>query len=126
MGHLPYLSSQISWTDLEEENNKIISKIFSLFQTPIEDILKNKFQLMIQDTKCPTTVSNTWYYWEYEDYIRLLNEKNKEDSEQQKKQQDTQSTQMNSSKFNPSTVMKQFNPSTFMNNFGNNTSFPRI
>ena len=140
MGHLPYLNSLASWTSLEEENNytlelirgikeennKIIGRIFSLFQTPIEDILKNKFQLMIQDTKCPTTVSNTWYYWEYEEYIKLLNEKNKEETEQQKKQQENQSSQMNSSKFNPSSVMKQYNPSTFMNNFGNNTSFPRI
>lgn len=110
---------------MEDENNKLKSKIYSLFQTSIEDILKNKFQLMVQ-LRVPTSVVNTWYYWEYEEFIKLLNEKNKEENEQQKKQQDEQSSAMGSSSFNPSSVMKQYNPSTFMNNFGNNTSFPRI
>lgn len=111
---------------MENSNNEFSAKIFGLFQTDIEDLLRNKFQLMIQDTKAQTNVVDSWYYWMYEEFIKYLNEKNKEETEQQKKQQDEHASKVGSNKFNPSSVMKQFNPSTFMKNFGSNSAFPRV
>jgi hypothetical protein len=84
-----------------------------MFQVDITDLLTNKFQLMVQDTKAQTTVIDSWYYWEYELYIKLLNEKNKEEKEQQEKQDKEQSERYgNMSNFNPSKLMSGFNPSS--------------
>ena len=97
----------------------------SIFQVDITDLLMNKFQLMVQDTKAQTNVIDSWYYWEYELYIKLLNQKNKEDKEQQDKQDKEQGAQYgNMSNFNPSKLMSGFNPS----NLGGSSSskFPRF
>jgi len=118
------LNSQISWIDSENKYNEIKKRIFALFQTDISDLLKNKFQWMVQHN-IPTNVIDTWYYWEYEEYIKLLNEKNKEENEQREKQEKSQSEKY--SGFNPSSLTKQYNPSTMMNKFGgSNSAFPRI
>lgn len=124
MGLQNYLNSKISWEDLENKYNELIGKIFSLFQINIEDLLKNKFEWMVQH-KIPTTVIDIWYYWEFEQYVKLLNDKNKEENEQREKQEKEQSEKYsNVSKFNPSS----YNPSNMMKKFngGNNLSFPRI
>jgi hypothetical protein len=115
----------MSWTDLENNYNEFNGKIFSLFQINIEDLLKNKFEWMVQH-KIPTTVTDTWYYWEFEQYVKLLNERNKEENEQHEKQNKDQGEKY--SNFNPSSMAKQYNPSNMMKNFqsGNNLSFPRI
>jgi len=113
---------------LENNINDFNSKIFSLFQTDYEDLLKNKFQLMLQ-LQCQTTSINTWFYFEYEQYIRLLNEKNKEEQENQEKQNKEQNEKYSSSSFDPSKMMSKYNPSAMMKNFGNmgnNSAFPRI
>jgi len=112
---------------LENNINEFNQKIFSLFQTKIEDLLKNKFEWMVQH-KIPTTVIDTWYYWEFEQYIRLLNERNKEENDQREKQEKEQGDKFNSSRFNPNSMTKQYNPSSIMKNIkgGNNFSFPRI
>jgi hypothetical protein len=114
--------------DLENKLNEIKGRIFSLFQTPIEDLLKNKFQMMVQ-LQVPTTVVNTWYYWEYEQYVRLLNEKNKEEMDQQEKQNKEQNEKYSGMSFDPSKYMNKYNPSSVMKNFsgmGSNSAFPRI
>lgn len=119
----------MSWTDLENKLNKINQRIFSLFQTDITSILRNKFEWMDQKG-IDTEVINNWFYWEYEEFIKLLNDKNKEETEQRKKQEETESGKYGSmSNFNPSKMMGGFNPGTAMKNFGNmgnNTAFPRI
>jgi hypothetical protein len=114
---------------LEDKINQINRRIFSLFQTDIEGILKNKFEWMDQKG-IDTFVINSWFYWEYEQFIKLLNDKNKEESDQRKKQEETeQSKYSNISNFNPSKMMGSFNPQSAMKNFGNmgnNSAFPRI
>ena len=83
-----------------------------MFQVDITDLLSNKFQLMVQDTKAQTNVIDSWYYWEYELYIKLLNEKNKEEKEQQDKQDKEQNEKYGGmSNFNPGKLMSGFNPS---------------
>ncbi|MDY0270439.1 hypothetical protein [Trichloromonas sp.] len=121
------MKSQISWIDSENKNNELKSRIFALFQTNILDLLKNKFQWMVQHS-IPTNVVDNWYYWEYEEYIKLLNEKNKEENDEKEKQEKTQQEKYsNISNFNPNSFTKQYNPSTMMNKFGgNNSAFPRI
>ena len=103
--------------------------MFSLFQTDIESILRNKFEWMSQ-MSIDTLVIDTWFYWEYEQFIKLLNDKNKEESEQRKKQEESESGKYSGmSGFNPSKMMGGFNPQSAMKNFGNmgnNTAFPRI
>lgn len=123
--HLLYSNTQISWTILEEKINEINARIFSLFQTGIEDILRNKFEWMDQKG-ISTDVINDWYYWEYEQFIKLLNDKNKEETEQRKKQDEEQGSKY--SGFNPAKMMGGFNPGKMMKNFGggNNSAFPRI
>ncbi len=118
-----YLNLKISWEDFENKYNELNGKIFSLFQINIVDLLKNKFEWMVQH-KIPSTVSDTWYYWEFEQYVKLLNERNKEENDQREKQEKDQGEKYSSSKFNPSS----YNPSSVMKNFsnGNNLSFPRI
>lgn len=82
-----------------------------MFQVDIGDLMNNKFQLMVQDTSTPTTVTDSWYYWEYEYYIKLLNDKNKEEKDQQDKQDKEQASQQgNLSGFNPSKILGGFNP----------------
>jgi len=114
---------------LENNLNKINARIFSLFQTDIQSILKNKFEWMSQ-MSIDTTVVNTWFYWEFEEYVKLLNEKNKEETEQRKKQDEAEQGKYgNMSNFNPSKMMGGFNPGSAMKNFGgmgNNSAFPRI
>ena len=114
---------------MENKINAINQRIFSLFQTDIESILKNKFEWMDQkgiDTIC----INTWFYWEYEEFIKLLNDKNKEEGDQRKKQEESESGKYGSmSNFSPSKMMGNFNPQSAMKNFGsmgNNSAFPRI
>lgn len=123
MGHQNYLNSQISWEDLENKFNEFNDRLFSLFKVQIEDLLKNKFEWMVQHS-IPTTVIDSWFYWEFEQYIKLLNERNKEENDQREKQNKEQS----SSGFNPSSMMNKYNPASMMKNFnmGNNSSFPRI
>ena len=114
---------------MENKIDKINQRIFSLFQTDIEGILKNKFEWMSQ-MSIDTLVVDSWFYWEYEQFIKLLNEKNKEETEQKKKQEESESGKYsNLSNFNPSKMMNSFSPSSVMKNFGNmgnNTAFPRI
>ena len=84
-----------------------------MFQVDIVDLLTNKFQLMVQDTKVQTNVIDSWYYWEYEHFIKLLNKKNKEEKEQQDKQDKDQNEKYGGmSNFNPSKIMSGFNPSS--------------
>ena len=73
---------------MEDKINNINRRIFSLFQTDINSILKNKFEWMDQKN-ISSIVVDSWFYWEYEEYIKLLNEKNKEENEQKKKQDET-------------------------------------
>jgi hypothetical protein len=114
---------------LEDKLNVINGRIFSLFQTDIEGILRNKFEWMDQKN-IDTFVINSWYYWEYEQFIKMLNDKNKEENEQKKKQEESESSKYGSmSGFNPSKMMGGFNPQSVMKNFGsmgNNSAFPRI
>jgi len=96
-----------------------------MFQVDITDLLTNKFQLMVQETKAQTTAIDSWYYWEYELYIKLLNQKNKEEKDQQDKQDKEQGDKYgNMSNFNPSKLMSGFNPS----NLGGSgaSKFPRF
>ena len=72
-----------------------------MFQINVEDLINNKFQLMVQD---PNVVDN-WYYWEYEIYIKLLNKRNKDEKEQQEKQEGEQSSKYNFGSMNPSKMM---------------------
>ena len=119
----------MSFQDLENNINETNKRIFSLFQTDIESILKNKFEWMVQ-MRTPTNVIDTWFYWEYEQYIKYLNEKNKEESEQRKKQSEEESGKYKSiQNFNPSSMMNKYNPSKIAKNFGSmgsNSAFPRI
>jgi hypothetical protein len=123
------LNSQISWIDLIDKIDKFNQRIFSLFTTDIESILRNKFEWMDQKG-INTLVVDSWFYWEYEQFIKYLNDKNKDESEQRKKQEESESGKYsNISGFNPSKMMSQFNPQNAMKNFGNmgnNTAFPRI
>ena len=119
--HLLYSNTQISWVILEQKINEINARIFSLFQTGIEDILRNKFEWMDQKG-ISTDVINDWYYWEYEQFIKLLNDKNKEETEQRKKQDEEQNAKY--SGFNPAKMMGGFNPGKMMG--GSNSAFPRI
>lgn len=118
------MNSQISWTDSENKFNEIKKRIFALFQTNILDLLRNKFQWMVQHN-ISTNVVDTWYYWEYEEFIKMLNEKNKEENEQREKQEKSQQEQY--SGINPGSLTKQYNPSSMMKKFGgNNSAFPGI
>ena len=114
---------------MEDSINNITKRIFSLFQTDIESILKNKFEWMVQHN-IDTDVINKWFYWEYEQFIKLLNDKNKEESEQRKKQEEQESSKYSGiSNFNPSKIMNNFSPQNTLKNFGsmgNNSAFPRI
>jgi len=114
---------------LESSINSINKRIFSLFQTDIESVLKNKFEWMVQHN-IDTLVINSWFYWEYEQLVKLLNERNKEESEQRKKQEETESSKYSGlSNFNPSKIMGGFGSSSGLKNFGgmgNNSAFPRI
>jgi hypothetical protein len=124
MVHQHYLKSKTSLTILNNGINDLNKRLLSLFQTNIEDILKNKFQLTI-NMETETTSINTWYYWEYEQYIRLLNEKIKEENdESEKRNKDHQEKYSNISNFNPSKMMNNFGKN--LSGLGNNTSFPRI
>jgi hypothetical protein len=114
------LRSQISWEDLENKNNELTVRIFSLFQTPIEDILKNRFEVMSQ-LGMSTMVSGKWFYWEYEHYIKLLNDKNKDEQDRsEESSKESQEKYSNMSNFNPSSMMKN------MGNAGNMSAFPRM
>jgi hypothetical protein len=114
---------------LENNINKFNQRIFALFQTDIQSILRNKFEWMDQKG-IDTFVINSWFYWEYEEFIKLLNDKNKEENEQRKKQDEADQGKYGSmGNFNPSKMMGGFNPASAMKNFGsmgNNTAFPRI
>jgi hypothetical protein len=92
-----------------------------MFQVDITDLINNKFQLMVQDTKVTTNIVDEWSYWEYEMFIKLLNQKNKEEKEEKDKQDGEQNKMSN---FNPSKMMGQYNPSKFTG--GNMSKFPRL
>jgi hypothetical protein len=97
-----------------------------MFQVDITDLLSNKFQLMVQDTKAQTNVIDSWYYWEYELYIKLLNQKNKEEKEQQDKQDKEQHEKYGGmSNFNPGKMMTNYNPSNLMGG-SSSSKFPRF
>lgn len=76
-----------------------------MFQVNVEDLLTNKFQLMIQDTKVTPNIIDTLYYWEYELYIKLLNKRNKDEKEQHEKQESEQGSKYNFNNFSPSKMM---------------------
>jgi len=75
-----------------------------MFQVNVEDLLVNKFQLMVQDTKVQTDVVDKWYYWEYELYIKMLNRRNKEEKEHNEKEESDTSGKYNFGNFNPSKI----------------------
>lgn len=114
---------------MENNFNNFNQRVFALFQTDIQGILRNKFEWMDQKGIDPIVV-NSWFYWEFEEYIKLLNDKNKEETEQRKKQEESEQGKYGSmSNFNPSKMMGGFNPGNAMKNFGNmgnNSAFPRI
>lgn len=123
--HLLYSNSQTSWTDIFNNIDIFAKRLLSMFQIDITELLSNKFQLMVQDTKAQSNVIDSWYYWEYELYIKLLNQKNKEEKEQQDKQDKEQGDKYsNMSNFNPNKMMSAYNPS----NLGGsgNSAFPRF
>lgn len=85
-----------------------------MFQVDVNDLINNKFQLMVQDTRTQTNVIDTWFYWEYELYIKLLNKKNKDDKENSDSQESK----------NPTPNMSNFNPSKMLGNLG--SGMPKI
>jgi len=122
---LLYSNSQIPWKLLLDKVNEFTKNLLSMFQVDITDLLTNKFQLMVQDTKVQTTVIDSWYYWEYELYIKLLNDKNKEEKEQQDKQDKEQQEKYgNMSNFNPSKILSNYNPSSLGGS--SSSKFPRF
>lgn len=110
---------------MEAKLNEFNKRVFTLFQTPILELSKNKFEWMVQHN-IPTSCVDTWYYWEYEQFIKFLNDKNKEDNDQREKQEKGQ--QEKYSNFNPSSLAKQYNPANVMKNLrgSSNSAFPRL
>lgn len=90
-----------------------------MFQVDINELMNNKFQLMIQDTNTQTTTTDSWFYWEYEFFIKSLNDKNKSDKEQQDKQDKEQNDKMGD--------MSSYSPSKMLSGLGASTSsLPRF
>lgn len=71
----------MSWTTFNDNYTIFLSKMLSLFQVDINDLMENMFQLSMQETKTTMNITKTFYYWEYEIFIKLLNKKNKEQQE---------------------------------------------
>lgn len=80
-----------------------------MFQVDVEDLLNNKFQLMVQDTHIMTNIIDKWYYWEYEFYIKLLNKRNKDEKEHSDQQESDTSGKYNLGNFNPGKMMGSIN-----------------
>ena len=77
-----------------------------LFQVDVEELINNKFLMMVQGTGLTLKDINGLYYWEYELYIKLLNKKNKEENDSNNKQQEQQTASMGGmGNFNPSKIM---------------------
>lgn len=90
---------------------EFFQKILSMFQVGVEDLLANKFQLMVQDTKVTPNIVDTWYYWEYELYIKMLNKRNKDEKETQEKQESEQGSKYNFGNFSPGKMFGNMNSS---------------
>lgn len=85
-------------------------QLFSLFQTPLINLLRNKFELYSQLHLQDDTILN-WQYWEFEQHIKFLNEKNKEENKRRKEENDQSQGMMPS--------MNNFNPGSMMKSAGN-------
>lgn len=82
-----------------------------MFQVNVEELLNNKFQLMLQETKLLPNIIDKLYYWEYELYIKMLNKYNKEEKEERDKQESDQGGKFNMGGFDPGKMMGNINNS---------------
>ena len=62
-------------------------QVFSLFQIPLTNLLKNKFEL-IWLKNVPFSEIDRLPYWEFEEYIKLFNERINEQNKQRQKEEE--------------------------------------
>lgn len=79
--------------------------MFSLFQMPLKDILKNKIILQ-KNHGLQEAAIDKWSFWQFEENIKIINEIVEEEEKQKKKEDDSQKN-------------ANFNPSSYLRNLSN-------